>query len=76
MCILILTEIYFWLRNVITEQYEGKLKREYIRFERDGIEYLKSKNPNELYKLFRRKGNPFSIPDITYVYEDFEILSP
>ena len=56
--------------------YERKLKREYIRFEGNKLQYLKKKNPREFYKLFRnKKRNPPSSPDISEFYEHFKRLS-
>jgi hypothetical protein len=56
--------------------YEWKLKREYIQFEGNNIEYLKKKNPREFYKLFRnKKRNLLSSPNIFELYEHFKRLS-
>ena len=56
--------------------YERRIKRDYLRYQGDQLEYLKKKNPKEFYRIFRkRKGNIHHGPNISEFYNHFKELS-
>ena len=52
------------------------MRREFLRYQGDKMDYLKKKNPKAFYRLFRKnKRNPISGPSLSDFYDHFKTIS-
>jgi hypothetical protein len=52
------------------------MRREYLRYQGDKIDYLKKKNPKAFYRFFRKnKRNHMRGPSLSDFYDHFKTMS-